>query len=131
MIPFRQAITAIGHIRKATFPTWLWFGIYIVSAVIVLMVAIWLVLQSLPTLRDFALGYIFPETWHPFINDLINRLLSEQMVNIMTAAGMTLGVVVVGICLFSVKEKLSASFERDAFPDLAKGRELPILLGLL
>ena len=48
------------------------------------------------------------------------------MVTILTSAGMTLGVVVVGLCLFPIKEKLSASFESDAFPELNKGQELPL-----
>ena len=126
MFPFRSALRAIGSLRKASSTTWYWFGIYIVSALIVLMVAIWVGIQLLPTLRDFALDYIFPDTWHPFVNELINRLFSEQMVNIITSAGMTLGVMVVGLCLFPIKEKLSASFESDAFPELEKGRELPL-----
>ncbi len=116
-------IRALGAIRRARAATWYWFGIYFFSAVLLLEVALYAGSFFLPQIRDFALSYVFPEAWHPFVEGLVERLFEEQMQAIMAAAGMTLGVVVVGVCLFPIKEKLSASFEADAFPDLRKGRE--------
>jgi len=122
------ALRALASLRRARAETWCWFGIYLLSAALVLEGLIALGRYLLPALRDLALDHVFPEAWHPFVADIATRLLSGQMAAIAASAGMGIGVFAVGVTLFPIKERLSASFEADAFPDMPRGEEPPLLV---
>lgn len=122
-VPVLQAIASLARGRSGT---WTWFGIYVLAGIIVVEVLFglgWLYRQEL---GEAALWYLFPAAWHDAVRDLMERLFAERMRSILANAGLGLGLSVVGLLLFPLKEKLSAVYEAETVSDSHQSNPLPL-----
>lgn len=103
--------------------TRLWFVIYLLSAGVVLAALLAIGVHWGPEFKEWLMLNFLPRDWHPVVDDLIGRLFAQQFRNFIVAAGIGIGLVAIGLTLFPLKEKLSSTYEHEAFPDLARPRE--------
>ncbi len=100
-----------------------WFAIYILSAGVVLGVFIAAGVHWGPGFKEWLLASFVPTDWHPVIADFTDRLFAREFRNFLVTSGMGIGLVLIGLTLFPLKEKLSLTYEQEHFPDLHRPRE--------
>jgi len=104
-----------------------WFLIYLLSAGVVLGTLLALGIHFGPGCKDWLLESFVPADWHPVIADFTDRLFAQEFRNFLVTSGIGIGLVVIGLTLFPLKEKLSSTYERERFPDLDRPREPSLL----
>lgn len=103
-----------------------WFVIYVLAALLVLAGFLNLGIHYGPRLEDWLITKLIPEIWHSTFEDLLHRLFREELKAFLITTGFGLGIVLIGITLFPLKEKLSATYEEEHFPDLEKRPQPPL-----
>ena len=82
----------------------------------------WQIARQGTGLADGLIGALLPDNLFPVGQALFHHLMDEQAVSVLVNATMTTVIVAVSALSFPLKEKLSASYERDT---AASGSELP------
>ncbi len=77
-------------------------------------------------LKRLLFDYLLPGGWHAPAEVLFDRFLAAQAREVLVNATLSGALLLVSAVLFPVKEKLSATFEREADLTSAPGRELPL-----
>ncbi len=103
-----------------------WFIIYVLTALLVLGGLLNLGVHYGPKLESWLMVKLVPEVWRSTVDDLIHRLFREELRAFLVTTGFGLGIVVIGMTLFPLKEKLSATYEEEHFPDLEKQPQPPL-----
>ena len=103
-----------------------WFIIYVLAALLVLGGLLNLGVHYGPKLESWLMVKLVPEVWRSTVEDLIHRLFREELRAFLVTTGFGLGIVVIGMTLFPLKEKLSATYEKERFPDLEKQPQPPL-----
>ncbi len=107
--------------------TWYWFGTYILSALVILAGLILLAQRTGPDLESWLLQKLIPPDWQPVYRDMVDRLFREELSSFLVTSGFGIGIIVIGMTLFPLKEKLSSTYEEEHFPDLRKHQQPPLL----
>jgi len=107
--------------------TWYWFGIYILSALVVLAGLILLAQRTGPEIESWLLQRFVPSDWQPVYRDVVDRLFREELRSFLVTSGFGIGIIVIGMTLFPIKEKLSGTYEEEFFPNLEKHKQPPLL----
>lgn len=106
----------------------IWFAVYLGAAALLLG----LVARELAVHRDDLIGamasYLLPSSWTWAGERLIDYFVRSQLRDVLVNAVIGLSLVVVQIFLFPVKEKLSATFEKEARLTMTEPRDLPLWL---
>ena len=97
-----------------------WFIIYVLAALLVLGSLLNLGVHYGPKFEDWLMGKLVPEVWRSTADDLIHRLFRDELRSFLVTSGFGLGIIVIGMTLFPIKEKLSATYEEEHFPELEK-----------
>lgn len=103
-----------------------WFVIYVLASLLVLGGLLNFGVHYGPKLESWLMVKLVPEVWRSTVNDLIHRLFREELRAFLVTTGFGLGIVVIGMTLFPLKEKLSATYEEEHFPDLEKQAQPPL-----
>ena len=103
-----------------------WFIIYVLSALLVLGGLLNLAIYYGPKLEAWLMVKLVPEVWRSTVDDIIHRLFRDELRAFLVTTGFGLGIVVIGITLFPLKEKLSATYEEERFPELGKQPQPPL-----
>lgn len=103
-----------------------WFVIYVLAALLILGGFLNLGIHLGPKLEIWLLAKLVPEVWHSAVDDLIHRLFFEELRTFLVTTGFGLGIIIVGMALFPLKEKLSTIYELERFPELKKQRQPPL-----
>lgn len=103
-----------------------WFIIYVLSALLVLGGLLNLGVHYGPKLETWLMLKLVPELWHSTVDDLLHRLFREELRAFLVTTGFGLGIVVIGVTLFPLKEKLSATYEEERFPEFKKQAPPPL-----
>ena len=103
-----------------------WFVIYVLAALLILGGGLNLGIHLGPKLEAWLLAKLVPEVWHPAVDDLIHRFFFEELRAFLVTTGFGLGIIIVGMVLFPIKDKLSTTYERERFPELGKQPEPPL-----
>ena len=103
-----------------------WFAIYVLAALLTLGGFLNLGIYFGPLLEAWLLAKLVPEVWHPAVDDLIHRLFFEEFRAFLVTTGFGLGIIIVGMALFPLKEKLSTIYEGERFPELEKQHPHPL-----
>ena len=69
---------------------------------------------------------LVPEVWHSTVNDLLHRFFREELQAFLVTSGFGLGIILIGLTLFPLKEKLSSVYEDEHFADLEKQSPPPL-----
>lgn len=116
-----------------------WLLCYLLACTVVLGACAYLLLQNQDDIRKALLSYVFPESWHLAAGALVDRFLATQSKAVLINAIASGSLVLVSVLLFPLKEKVSASFERegeltpeaiDEFPLWRQGLEEAKLLAI-
>lgn len=97
-----------------------WFVIYVLAALLILGGLLNLGIHFGPKVEAWLVIQLVPEVWRSTIDDLIHRLFLKEFRAFIVTTGFGLGIVIIGMTLFPIKEKLSATYEEERFPDLKK-----------
>jgi hypothetical protein len=97
-----------------------WFIIYVLAALLVLGSLLNLGVHYGPKFEDWLMVKLVPEVWRSTADDLIHRLFRDELRSFLVTSGFGLGIIVIGMTLFPIKEKLSATYEEEHFPELEK-----------
>ena len=73
-----------------------------------------LLIANEQVLRKLVLGYLFPQSWHAITDTLVDFFFESQAKLVLGSAILSGSIVAVSILLFPLKERVSATFERDA-----------------
>ena len=103
-----------------------WFVIYVLAALLILGGFLNLGIHLGPKLEIWLLAKLVPEVWHSAVDDLIHRLFFEELRTFLVTTGFGLGIIIVGMALFPLKEKLSTIYELERFPELKKQSQPPL-----
>lgn len=103
-----------------------WFIVYVLSALLVLGAFLNLGVHFGPKLEDWLIGILFPEVWHSTVDDLLHRFFREELRAFLVTSGFGLGIILIGMTLFPLKEKLSLTYEVERFPELKDHPEVPL-----
>lgn len=103
-----------------------WFVIYVLSALLVLGGLLNLGVHLGPRFEEWLMVKLVPEVWRSTVDDLIHRFFFEELRAFLVTTGFGLGIIIIGITLFPLKEKLSATYERERFPELKEHPQPPI-----
>ena len=79
-----------------------------------------------PGLEDWLMAKLVPEVWRSTADDLLHRLFRDELRSFLVTSGFGLGIVVIGMTLFPLKEKLSATYEEERFPEFEKLPQPPL-----
>ena len=104
-----------------------WFAIYVLSAGVVLGALLALGVHFGPDFKTWILDTFVPADWHPVIADFTDRLFAQEFRNFLVTSGIGIGLILIGLTLFPLKEKLSLTYERERFPELDRPREPSLL----
>ena len=107
--------------------TWYWFGIYVLSALVVLAVLILMAQRTGPGIETWLLQKFVPSDWQPVYRDMVDRLFRDELRSFLVTSGFGVGIIVIGITLFPLKEKLSGTYEEEHFPNLKRHPQPPLL----
>ena len=97
-----------------------WFILYVLAALLVLGVFLNLGVHFGPKLESWLIVKLVPEVWHSTVDDFLHRLFREELRAFFVTSGFGLGIILIGLTLFPLKEKLSATYEAERFPELEK-----------
>jgi hypothetical protein len=97
-----------------------WFLIYVLAALLVLGGLLNLGVHFGPKLESWLMVKLVPEVWRSTVDDLLHRLFRDELRTFLVTTGFGLGIVVIGMTLFPLKEKLSSTYEEEHFPELEK-----------
>ncbi len=114
----------MGAVNKGL--TKYWFIIYVLAALLVLGGLLNLGVHLGPKLEDWLMAKFIPEVWQSTVDDLIHRLFRDELRSFLVTSGFGLGIVIIGLTLFPLKEKLSATYEKERFPELEKQAQAPL-----
>ena len=103
-----------------------WFIIYVLTALLVLGGLLNFGVHYGPKLESWLMVKLVPEVWRSTVDDLLHRLFREELRAFLVTTGFGLGIVVIGMTLFPLKEKLSSTYEEEYFPDLEKQTPPPL-----
>lgn len=103
-----------------------WFAIYVLAALLMLTAFLKAGLTLMPLLEDWLMARLVPEPWHSTVEDLLHRLFREELRAFLVTTGFGLGIILIGMTLFPLKEKLSATYEEERFPQLKKHDPPPL-----
>mgnify|MGYP000026463478 CR=1 FL=1 len=103
-----------------------WFVIYVLAALLVLGGLLNLGVHLGPRLEAWLMVKLVPEIWRSTIDDLIHRFFSEELRAFLVTTGFGLGIIIIGMTLFPLKEKLSATYEEERFPEIEKQPQPPL-----
>jgi|TARA_B100001059_G_scaffold90193_1_gene88841 hypothetical protein len=103
-----------------------WFAIYMLAALLILSGFLNLGIYFGPLFEAWLFAQLVPEIWHPAVDDLVHRLFFEEFRAFLVTTGFGLGIIIVGMTLFPLKEKLSTIYEGERFPELKKQRHPPL-----
>lgn len=103
-----------------------WFIIYVLAALLVLGGLLNLAVHFGPKLEAWLMVKLVPEVWRSTVDDIIHRLFREELKAFLVTTGFGLGIVIIGMTLFPLKEKLSATYEEERFPELEKQPQPPL-----
>jgi hypothetical protein len=92
---------------------WALVLLYLLFASGLLGAVAWAVVTHQQTVRQLLLHYLFPESWHFAAELLVEHLLSSQTRAVLINATASGSLVLVAVLLFPLKERLSATFERE------------------
>ena len=92
-----------------------WFVIYVLSALLVLGAFLNLGIHFGPRLESWLIAKLVPEIWHSTVDDLLHRFFREEHRAFLVTTGFGLGIILIGLTLFPLKEKLSSTYE-EVFP---------------
>jgi len=114
----------VGTVKKGF--TKYWFIIYVLAALLVLGGLLNLGVHFGPKLEAWLMSKLVPEVWQSTVDDLLHRLFRDELRSFLVTGGFGLGIVIIGITLFPLKEKLSATYEEERFPELEKKPQPPL-----
>ena len=97
-----------------------WFVIYVLAALLVLGAFLNLGIHFGPKLESWLMSKLVPEVWHSTVDDFLHRLFRDELRAFFVTTGFGLGIIIIGLTLFPLKEKLSATYEEEQFPELEK-----------
>lgn len=103
-----------------------WFIIYVLAALLVLGAFLNLGVHLGPKMESWLMAKLVPEVWHSTIDDLLHRFFREELRAFIVTTGFGLGIIIIGMTLFPLKEKLSATYEEERFPELEKQAPPPL-----
>lgn len=104
-----------------------WFGTYVLSALVILAGLILLAQQTGPDLESWLLQNFISADWQPAYRDMVDRLFQEELRSFLLTSGFGIGIIVIGVTLFPLKEKLSGAYEEERFPELEKQKQPSLL----
>jgi hypothetical protein len=143
MMGFAEQIAALAAAPLAWIrvrgKTLAWLLVYALACTAVLGLCAYLLVQNQDDIRKALLSYIFPESWHLAAGALVDRFLASQQKAVLINAIASGSLVLVSVLLFPLKEKVSATFERegalttqpiDEFPLWRQGLEEAKLLAI-
>jgi len=103
-----------------------WLTVYQLSALTVLGTVLVLTKFYGPAARDALMAAFLPTEWHSFLIDLGERVFLEKITSIAISAGYGGVIVLIGITLFPIKEKLSLTYEEERFPEIDRGEDVSL-----
>jgi hypothetical protein len=107
-----------------------WLLAYVAACAILLGTAAALLERHRHDLVDLLAAYLLPESWRFAARTLVERFLHAQGRQVLVNASVGASLTALSL-LFPIKERLSASFERDARLTREPGRGLPLWLQAL
>jgi len=105
--------------------------IYFMAGLVVFGLFIWIMLSNQVAIKNAFVNYLFPESWHSISERLANWLFEAQAKTVLSNMILSGSLVMASIFLFPIKEKYSASFEKNADLNLGKNNEFPLLIQAL
>lgn len=104
-----------------------WLLIYLFSGLVIFSLFSWFFINNQDAIKQNLLNYFFPQYWHN-ISEILTNFFFESQVKVVVANMILSGsLVVASIFLFPIKEKFSASFEKDSEFNNGKPHEFPLL----
>ena len=103
-----------------------WFIIYVLAALVVLVAVLNLGIHYGPKLEAWLMLKFVPEVWQSTADDLLHRFFRDELRALLVTSGFGLGIIIIGLTLFPLKEKLSATYEEERFPELEKQPQPPL-----
>ncbi len=130
MGPGEQFVHAVWHgpasIRKLRGRGWAWWFFYLACAAGILGLIGWQFVEHRADMVGWVASYIFPESWRFAAQALIDYFFKSQLRAVVINAIIGASLMVVQVLLFPVKEKLSATFEKEAKVADESPGELPL-----
>jgi hypothetical protein len=110
---------------------WAFLVLYLACAAVILGLVGWQAVVHKDDILGAIAGFFVPENWRFAATRLLDLFLASQLRDVVVNAVIGAALVVVQVLLFPIKEKVSATFEREGQLTPAPGKELPLWLQAL
>ncbi|MBV1911665.1 MAG: hypothetical protein KUG78_20400 [Kangiellaceae bacterium] len=103
-----------------------WGLTYAITTFVLFALFIWLLLSNQHAIKDSILNYLFPKSWHSISEKLADFMFDSQKKAVLSNMVLSGSLVLASICLFPLKEKFSAVFEKEAKYSNGEVKEYPL-----
>lgn len=122
---------APASLRYSKHKTVTWLVIYLSLGLLVFSTFSWFLIDNQQTIKFHILDYFFPQSWHELSEKLGLFFFESQAKIVIGNLVLSGSLVAASIFLFPIKEKYSATFEREAGFDNGPVQEFSLAMQVL